>query len=100
MLVQRLWAQLENSQDAILARFAREIIFFAAPKSDQKDFIASACLKSDVSLKPFLSYARGRILTGRWRLKRDRLETKGDGIGENKIYCIANLVEEFELFWR
>ncbi len=49
---------MENGQDAILARFAGEILFLPRHTSDQKDFIASACFKSDVSLKPFLDYAR------------------------------------------
>jgi hypothetical protein len=45
---------MENAQDAIFARFARAMIFLPRHRSDQKDFIASACLKSDVSLKRFL----------------------------------------------
>jgi hypothetical protein len=42
---------MENGQDAIFARFARAILFLARHKPDQKDFIASACLKNYVSLK-------------------------------------------------
>jgi|GEM_PF-518326 hypothetical protein len=49
---------MENAQDAIFARFARAILFLPRHKPDQKDFIASACFKSDVSLKQFLDYAR------------------------------------------
>jgi hypothetical protein len=37
-----MMAQMENGQDAILARFARAILFLPRHKPDQKDFIASA----------------------------------------------------------
>jgi len=47
-----------NGHDAIFARFTRATIFLPRHKPDQKDFIASACLKNDVSFKRFLDYSR------------------------------------------